>query len=310
MLSVIVPVWNREKLVIRCLDSILSQTVVPDEIIVVDNDSSDQTYKKVEEWINIHRRGKVEIKLLKETKKGACFARQKGLENASGEYLIFFDSDDEMYPSLIEKVKNKIQQNPDADIICWKVKIKMLDGKTKVPPFSTTDPIENHLIHTLLRPQGHILKKRFLEQCGGWKKPIKVWDDLELGMRLLINKPKVSYIPEILALIYSQEESITGRDFSSKAGEWESILEVMENEMDLHPNDSQRRIKRILNYRRAILAAHYYREGNREAAEKLFKETTKGKTIMERTLLNFAYKYTGWGYRGAWRILGKFKFYR
>lgn len=301
--SVIVPVYNREKLVTRCLDSISRQSVAPREIIVVDNGSTDNTYNTVKDWINKNRSLGTRLKLIKESRKGACRARQRGLEASEGNYLIFFDSDDEMRPNLIEEATNKLSVIPSLDIVCWQCRISLLDGSQKIPSFDVKDPIENHLIHTLLRPQGYMVRKEFLESAGGWEKPVKVWNDYELGLRLLLNDPRIAGINKVLAEIYAQEESITGKDFSSREGEWEKVIHEMEevNSKSNHPQ--KKRISKILNYRKAILAAHYYREGNKEGAENLLKEALTGKGLKDWCLLQFTYHYTKKGLRGVWRLV-------
>lgn len=302
-LSVIVPVYNREGLIERCLDSIANQSEKPDELIVVDNNSSDSTYKVIEKWMDRYRNSGIILKLLKEEKKGACNARQKGLTNAIGEWVIFFDSDDEMTPDLIKKAKEAHLNNPAADIVCWKSSILLLDGNKKIPPFMPENPLEGHLIHTLFRPQGYMVRKDFLERAGGWEKNVKVWNDFELGLRLLLNNPKIEAIDEVLSLIYSQEESITGKDFSSKEGEWETTLDEMDRENERLNHPYQDKIKKILNYRRAILAAHYYREGNKKGASALMREALLNKSLKERLLLEISYFYTRKGLRGVWRLV-------
>lgn len=306
-ISVIVPVYNREWLVVRCLDSIAAQRSRPDELIVVDNNSTDNTYKTVEEWMRNHSDSGISFKLLKQQERGACQARQKGLDEAAGDFICFFDSDDEMREDLISMATQRIEENPDCDIVCRKVRFHLLDGTIKVPPFDLKDPIENHLIHALLRTQGYIVRKEFLEKAGGWGKDIKTWNDYELGLRLLLGNPKIKGIDKIQVEIYSQEDSITGKDFSSKEGLWEKTLEEMrkENEACSHPQKD--RINKILNYREAILAAHYFKEGNKEGARRLMDKLLKNKSAKEKGLLKFAYYFTRRGFRGAWRIVRIFQ---
>lgn len=303
-IGVIVPVFNRASLVTGCLDSILQQSVRPSELIVVDNGSTDSTYETVSAWMQTHERSDIEFKLISQPERGACKARQTGLEHSGSNYLIFFDSDDVMLPCLIENAAQSVEVNPEIDIVCWKAKINKLDGSVKIPPFNPEKPLENHLVHALLRPQGYMVRKEFLEKAGGWKKPIKVWNDFELGLRLLLRNPKLAALPKVMSTIYSQEDSITGKDFSSKEGQWEATLEEMDKTVDETTHPEKNRIKRILNYRRAILAAHYFREGNKSGAKKLMMTTIENKGIRERILLKFSYYYTRMGLRGAWRLTG------
>lgn len=306
MLSIIIPVLNRENLVLRCLDSIVNQSVLPDEIIVVDNGSTDKTKENVKGWFESHKDTGIKLSLLNEEKRGATFARQKGLEKAENPYLIFFDSDDEMLPTLIEKALSKLKSQPSADIITWNCRLRLLDASEKIPTVIPGNFLESHLIHALLRPQGYLVSKSLLKEAGGWKKPLKIWNDYETGLRLLLTKPEIIYIDEVLANIYSQVDSITGTNFSSKKESLEETLDEMERETLNSNHPDRTRILKILNYRRSILAAHYKLENNYDSARTLFKKTIKGKPLKESLPLIFSYYYTGLGFRGAWRLVRYF----
>ena len=302
-ISVIVPVFNRENLIIRTLDSILNQTELPYELIIVDNNSTDSTVEKVEHWIEKNSGKGIRIRLLNEPKRGAYVARQKGLIEAMGNYVIFFDSDDTMRPDLIKKAADVFSQFPSTDIVCWKRHFNTLDGKKRIPPFLTGTAIESHLFHSLLSTQGYMSRKDFLVNAGGWSKSLSVWDDLELGLRLLLKRPELRPVNEVLCDIYSQEESITGTDFSSRQGEWENTLREMERENELSDHSQKKQVKKIIDYRRAILAAYYYREGNKKGARNLMQATLENKNFQERFILKFSYHYTKAGLRGVWRLV-------
>ena len=305
--SVIIPVWNREGLISRCLDSVKSQDYHPIEIIVVDNGSTDGTLKAIEEWknsnLNLLNSEGFELRILSEMEKGAWVARQKGLENATGDYIIFFDSDDAMRSCLVSTAMEVAENNRDADVICWPCIIHQLDGSHKIPPFMPGNIIEGHLIHTLFRPQGSLLKKEFIEKTGGWKNNLPVWDDFELGLRIILNHGKVAGVNKVLADIYAQEESITGTNFISKSGLWEKTINVMKEENNLSGHEDKEKIDKILTYREAILAAHYSREGNVGLGKKLMYKVLRDKKRLQKMLLQFTYHYTRKGGRGAWRII-------
>lgn len=301
--SVIVPVKNREKLVIRCLDSILNQTEKPRELIVVDNASTDSTYHNVEVWMKNHAESGIVFKLLQQEIPGAWATRQKGYENAESEWVIFFDSDDAMSPTLIGSAFDVIEKNEDVDLVCWKCRINLLNGTSKTPPFNPKNPVEGHLIHSILHTLGYMIKRDFLKKAGAWSKEVYEWDDLELGLRILLKQPRIKGINKILVDIYSQEDSITGKDFSTKEGKWEVTLGEMEREVTESNHPKKDRIQKILDYRRAILAAQYYKEDNKRGAANLLERTLKDKKLMEKIPLLFSYYYTRKGFRGAWRIV-------
>lgn len=317
-ISVIVPVLNRANLIERCLESIYNQTYNPMdgkreipwlELLVVDNGSNDDTVAIVKRW----KEGKknddkgIDIRILEEGKRGASRARNKGLKESRGEYVIFFDSDDMMHPDLIRKAMSMFDSDPELDIVAWRCAIQLLDGSVRVPPLVKEDMMESHLIHSLLRPQGYMAKKEVIEKAGSWNENLLAWNDWELGLRLLLRKPKIKILNEILAEIYSQKDSITGERFSDREG----ILEkaIKEGEKDINgsrlENKDKEKLRKIINYRKAILAAHYRKEGNKTGANHLLEELKEDIRLKERLLLKFAYYYTSLGLRGAWRLIGR-----
>ena len=140
----------------------------------------------------------------------------------------------------------------------------------------------------------------------GWTKPLPVWNDLELGFRILLAGAKIAGIDEVLAVIYSQEESITGKSFTAKEGLWERTLDEIRNENLHHDHPLKTEINRIIKYREVILAAHYLKEGNRTGAKLLKKNSLSDTSLKDKMILNLAYRYTARGGRGIWRIIKPF----
>ncbi len=98
MISVIVPIYNVEKYLRRALDSILSQTCKDWEAILVDDGSTDGSGRIADEYATSDHR----FKVVHKANGGLSDARNAGLENINGEYLIFLDADDFLHPQLME----------------------------------------------------------------------------------------------------------------------------------------------------------------------------------------------------------------
>lgn len=92
LISVVIPVYNRENTIRRCIMSVLQQTLLPYEIIIVDDGSADNTIGIVEE---IKKNSNVNIAIIRGKHKGAQAARNSGIRAAKGEVIAFLDSDDE-----------------------------------------------------------------------------------------------------------------------------------------------------------------------------------------------------------------------
>lgn len=104
LISVIVPVFNTEKYVGRCLDSIINQTYDKLEIIVVDDGSTDNSYDVCKDYTKKDKR----VILLHQENKGVVAARRNGIEHASGEFIAFVDSDDYIEKNMYEEMKSEI----------------------------------------------------------------------------------------------------------------------------------------------------------------------------------------------------------
>lgn len=313
--SVIVPVYNRRNLLGRCLDSIAAQTYRPIELIVVDNGSTDGSSEFTSEWGRLHNAPDFSITVKEEHQTGASSARNKGLSEATGDFTLFFDSDDAMRPDLIERGVAAFRENPAISIVCWKCEIHLADGTVRIPPFYTDRAIECHLIHTLLRTHGYMAPTELFRSVGGWDISLPCWNDLELGMRLLLKigdksgyesiPGHISGIREVLADIYQQDESITGRDFSSKTGLWEKSLTKIREDIRLSGCREKDYLFKIIAYREMILAAHYKKENRPDLASGLMEKVLKeyDLTVLQKNLFKLLFKYTARGGRGAWKII-------
>lgn len=124
-ITVVIPCYNREKTIKRCIDSIVNQTVCPQEIIVVDDGSTDHTLSILKK--NYGNK----VTILKQQHKGAQAARNAGIRAAKGNYIAFLDSDDEWMPNKLELQIQELKKHPQA-VICGDGYIQA-DWKREVP---------------------------------------------------------------------------------------------------------------------------------------------------------------------------------
>lgn len=114
LISIIIPVYNVEKYIHRCVDSVINQTYQKLEIILVDDGSPDDCGKICDEYAKKDNRIKV---ILKENG-GLSDARNHGIESATGEWLFFLDSDDWIHPQTIDKLYDAAIKNDVSVSIC------------------------------------------------------------------------------------------------------------------------------------------------------------------------------------------------
>lgn len=110
--SIIVPVYNAEKYLYRCIDSILRQTLTDIEVILVDDGSSDSSGKICEEYARKDSR----LQVIHQKNAGVAVARNTGLDIASGEYIAFVDSDDYIEPNMYQSMMQVANQY-DCDVV-------------------------------------------------------------------------------------------------------------------------------------------------------------------------------------------------
>lgn len=304
MLTIVVPVYNREQLIVRCLDSIYAQTYRPLRVIVVDNNSTDGTRAAAACWAaqnNLDDTGDFRFLLVDEKTPGAAAARRRGTQEVDTEWVAFFDSDDAMVADYAEIAMSHRHGN---DIVYWKRELVNISGSRRVLPFKTSELLLNQIVHSILATQAYMVRTEVLRRCGGWKSEIKVWNDWELGIRLLQTAPGCYAIPRVLSIVYAQAESITGLGYLDKKGEWEKIISIAERDIIESQMPDKDAYLRWLTYKRVILAAHYKKEGAGIEADRLLEKiiSDSGLSAFRKGLLRLIYRYTSKGGRGAYLL--------
>ena len=133
-ISIIVPVYQVEKYIRQCIESILAQTFTDFELILVDDGSKDNSGKICDEYAEKDKR----IRVIHKENDGLSDARNKGLDNASGNYFMFVDGDDYIAPNMAECLYKKISE-AKVDIAACNYRYIFEDGKKD---FSTENKAE------------------------------------------------------------------------------------------------------------------------------------------------------------------------
>ncbi len=160
--SIIVPVYNTEKYLSTCIDSILQQEDVSIEIILVDDGSTDSSGSICDNYAKKHKN----IKAIHIQNSGPATAKNEGLKYAQGNYIALTDSDDKMLPLMLYKMTNS-GYNHNADIICCNYMQVDESGNRSYLNYTNKEYILNHeegLIH-------FFSKNKIYSQC--WTKLYK-----------------------------------------------------------------------------------------------------------------------------------------
>lgn len=286
LLSVVIPVRNREDVVMRTLESIEAQTSKEIKLIIVDNGSTDRTPQIISEWTK-KITSDFEVEIINEPRAGASTARNRGLEAVDTPYVAFFDSDDEMRPMHVANILEAIRRYPEADIIRWDVSIIDPDGWMKTENRRFHDEMQLHLLHGTLSTVRYAVKTSLIREAGGWDETLSTWDDLELGVRLLLQSHNVKKINgEPCVAIHHSAESISGNSYSERAEQSEMTLDCIEQHLRTAGRTDD---LFILDCRRTILAALYAKERNHDRGKCLLEVASKDKSFRQRMILSMVY---------------------
>ena len=257
--SIIVPVYNVEEYLEKCLDSLINQTFKDIEIIIVNDGSPDNSEKIINKYIEKYHN----IKYLKKKNGGLSSARNYGIKHAKGEYILFIDSDDYIENNMTELMYNKII-NDNSDIVVCEFNYDF--GNKKIRSYSnldyTSDPKKKYL---LTPPMACIrMYKKELFNDIKFREGI-YYEDLEINPKMVLYAKKISFLDEALYNYVIRDNSIMRtREFNNKLHD---IYDVLDYNYKLLNNDYPNEVEYMYIthlLRTASLRFLDYKEGSEE----------------------------------------------
>ena len=215
MVSIIIPAYNAVKYIDDCLQSAINQTYSNVEIIVVDDGSTDDTGAVALKRAKQDSR----IKVIRQNNQGLSASRNRGIEESSGQWIVFLDSDDMLPKAGVETLLNAVNE-ADADIACgmFTRDISMPDKPRKGGPLeilSGEDAIVDALYQKRLNSSanGKIYNSDLFKALK-FRDGI-YYEDLDLFYKLFERSKRIVYVPEVVYFYRETPESIT-RTFNDK----------------------------------------------------------------------------------------------
>lgn len=216
--SVIIPLFNREKLIQETIENLLSQSRLPDEIIVVDDGSSDKSAEIVQKFPS-------PVRLICQDNKGPSSARNKGLKEAKSEFIQFIDSDDLISLNKIEyQLRILHEENADIAYGPW-IKVLIKDHKLtsfghvlqqkKLP--SSRKPAQWLVTDWSTILQSCLFRKKILDQINPFSVDLFNCEDLLFLVEAFLKSSKVIFTPNCLTLYrvgHSDKLSLSGETIS------------------------------------------------------------------------------------------------
>lgn len=199
--SVIIPTFNRSELLRRALESVLAQTMVAQEVCVVDDGSTDNTRSMVEEQFP-------QVRYIYQDNRGVSSARNTGVEATTAPWLAFLDSDDAWHPDKLAKQMEVADSGEHSPLIhCDEIWIR--NGR-RVNPMDKHrkqggDIFEQSLQMCAISPSAALLKRSLFENVGKFDESLLACEDYDLWLRIC-SLHSVSYIDEQLLTKYGGHE--------------------------------------------------------------------------------------------------------
>ncbi|MBV7505576.1 glycosyltransferase family 2 protein [Bacillus sp. sid0103] len=180
-ISVIIPTFNREKLVMEAIDSLRNQTYKNLEIIIVDDCSTDNTQNRIE-----NDRDTRIVYVRHEYNKGGSQARNSGIERATGEFIAFLDSDDQWLPTKLEKQMEVFKNNSNVGIVYTGYKnVSGTSVRSEVNPHLSGNLLTEILKKNCIGTASTVLiKKNLLLEAGSFDPELPSCQDWDLYVRL------------------------------------------------------------------------------------------------------------------------------
>lgn len=214
VISVIIPIHNRAHLIGETLDSLRSQIHQPDEIIIVDDHSTDNLLDILQSY--------PEVKLLKSIQRGPGAARNVGFQYAHGKYIQFLDSDDVLSNNKLSSQLNVFNQFPTTDIVYG----PFLPAQKKDNQWEPVDkvlqyyPLPNNLFINIVAQgwcnifQTCLFKKEFLHRVGPWDEELLTHEDKLYWFNIALLKPVMKHENNSLTIYRQHTQQITDKHLS------------------------------------------------------------------------------------------------
>ncbi len=222
--TVIIPTYNRAGLIEETVHSVLAQSYADFEVLIVDDGSTDHTQAVVSAAFSEEPRVRYHL----QQNAGAQAARNKGTELASGEYVMYLDSDDLLHPEFLAKQMESfaLDHQLDGSIAqtAWFMQ-KPGDGPFVWNRVVLHDPLTSFLEQDVLwSTLGGVWRKEFIQKMGGWRLEVKSSQDVDFHLRAAYHGHRVRFIPEVL--VYARDHAGPRISGGSRPGWIRDVVEI------------------------------------------------------------------------------------
>lgn len=197
--SIIIPNFNRENLILEALQSVVNQRHRPIEVIVVDDGSRDNSVAAIRQFRDALCEEALTIHLVEQKNAGSVAARNRGIQEASGDALLFLDSDDVLTRDGLADLVRILNQDPALDFVY--AKVEETDGAL-VPFGSEIGHPSTNLVSDLVdytwHTMGALYRHELVQRVGGWYPGINGSDDWIFQSRIKLSAKQFQFIDTVV----------------------------------------------------------------------------------------------------------------
>lgn len=221
LVSIIIPCYNAERWLLETLGSAMAQTWSNKEIIVVDDGSTDKSWAIVQSFQSVH------LKTIQQVNQGASAARNRGLQEAQGDFIQFLDADDLLSPRKIETQISRLQDaSPGTLAVCGTVHFwdgnEPHTGNVQADPYFLGDsdrPVEwlvrllgGEGKHSMVQPAAWLTPRGVVEAIGEWDEQLSLDDDGEYFARAVLTSAGIRFSADCVTYYrkYRNQSSLSG----------------------------------------------------------------------------------------------------
>ena len=276
LISIIVPVYNVERFIDRCIQSIINQTYKNLEIILIDDGSTDSSLAICQKYRNSDKR----IKIIKKTNGGVSSARNIGLLHANGQYINFVDSDDYLDNSCLDKLYQALI-NYDCDISCSNIICESVSGE-KIESLRLHKKVITFTIENYDMYSRSVYNKLFSRKCLDTKdgyisfdESLHYGEDALFTINAFLNAKKIVRIPDEL-YHYVIHGTSAMHNFSHKSlteiEAWSKIITILS---PFPKAKKEAEAQYSLNAQRILINVHRYQSNNIKLQLKILDKVKK-----------------------------------